>query len=135
MSESNEEQVRTEVREWLAANWDPSLSLQEWRNRLVDSGWGMADWPSEWHGRDLPARLVRLVEDEFAAAGAVGAARQGIRLLAAATLLEHGSDHLKETVVPRLLDGEALTSFGYTEPESGSDVAAATTKAVRDGDE
>ena len=55
-------------------------------DELVDSGWGMADWPSEWHGRDLPARLVRLVEDEFAVAGAVGAARQGIRLLAAATL-------------------------------------------------
>ena len=48
--------------------------------------------------------------------------------------MEHGSDHLKETVVPALLNGEALTSFGYTEPESGSDAAAAT-KAVKDGDE
>ena len=134
MSEFNEEQVRTEVREWLAANWDPSLSLQEWRNRLVDSGWGMADWPSEWHGRDLPARLVRLVEDEFAAAGAVGAARQGIRLLAAATLLEHGSDAHKAQFLRRILTGEDTWCQLFSEPGSGSDLAGATTRAELKGD-
>ena len=46
----------------------------------------------------------------------------GVTVITAAILMEHGSDHLKETVVPALLNGEALTSFGYTEPESGSDV-------------
>ena len=58
-----------------------------------------------------------------------------VAIIVAAILLEHGNDFLKETAVPRLLDGSALGCFGYTEPESGSDVAAATTRAVRDGDE
>ena len=57
-----------------------------------------------------------------------------VAIIVAAILLEHGNDFLKETAVPRVLD-EALGCFGYTEPESGSDVAAATTRAVRDGDE
>ena len=33
------EEVRREVRAWLEANWNPELSLVEWRNRLADSGW------------------------------------------------------------------------------------------------
>ncbi|NIR39501.1 MAG: acyl-CoA dehydrogenase, partial [Actinobacteria bacterium] len=58
-----------------------------------------------------------------------------VSIVVASILLEHGSDHLKTEVVPRLLDGSALGCFGYSEPESGSDVAAAKTKAERDGDE
>ena len=58
MSELTEDSVRAEVRAWLEANWDPTLSLIDWRNRLVDSGWGAPHWPRAWHGRDLPVGLV-----------------------------------------------------------------------------
>ena len=61
MSKVNEADVRAEVREWLAANWDPEMSLVEWRSKLADSGWGMPQWPREWYGRDLPHALVRAV--------------------------------------------------------------------------
>ena len=54
----NEEQVRKDVREWLKENWSPNLDLVEWRLKLADSGWGMANWPAEWYGRDLPVSLV-----------------------------------------------------------------------------
>lgn len=87
MSKISEAEVRAEVREWLAANWDPDVSLLEWRIKLADSGWGMPQWPKEWYGRDLPHGMVRAVEEEFAVIGAVGAAKSGVRLLAAATLL------------------------------------------------
>jgi 3-oxocholest-4-en-26-oyl-CoA dehydrogenase alpha subunit len=50
-------------------------------------------------------------------------------------LLAVGTDAQKSDLVPRFLGGEALASLGYTEPDSGSDVAAAKTRAVRDGDE
>ena len=43
--------VRDEVRAWLEAHWDPDLSLREWREVLVDSGWGCPTWPEEWYGR------------------------------------------------------------------------------------
>ena len=116
MSNISEAQVRAEVREWLTANWNPSLSLVEWRNKLVDSGWGMPEWPSQWHGRDLPSHLVRAVEDEFAALGAVRTARQGIRLLAAATLLEHGNDDHKDQFLRRILTGEDTWCQLFSEP-------------------
>lgn len=45
-----------------------------------------------------------------------------------------GTDEQKLDILPKLRNGEALCSLGYTEPESGSDVAAAKTRAVRDGD-
>ena len=54
MSEISEASIRADVRAWLDANWNPNLSLIEWRNKLVDSGWGAPHWPSQWHGRDLP---------------------------------------------------------------------------------
>src|SRR6266852_776099 len=134
MSTVNEEQVRTEVRAWLAANWDPDLSLVTWRNKLADSGWGMPQWPEAWYGRGLPVGLARVVEEEFAAVGAVGVAKSGVRLLAAATLLEHGSDRQKERFLRRILTGEDTWCQLFSEPGSGSDLAGATTRADLVGD-
>ena len=67
MSELTEDSVRADVRAWLEANWNPELGLVEWRNKLADSGWGVPDWPKEWYGRDLPAALVPVVDEEFTA--------------------------------------------------------------------
>jgi alkylation response protein AidB-like acyl-CoA dehydrogenase len=134
MSKVSEADVRAEVREWLAANWDPEMSLVEWRSKLADSGWGMPQWPKEWYGRDLPHGLVRAVEEEFASVGAVGAAKSGVRLLAAATLLEHGSDLQKKKLLRRILTGEDTWCQFFSEPGSGSDLAGATTRADLKGD-
>lgn len=51
------------------------------------------------------------------------------------TLERFGSDFLKTTVLPRIRTGECTTCLGYSEPDNGSDIAAAKTKAVQDGDE
>lgn len=51
-----------------------------------------------------------------------------------ATLIRFASEELKREVLPRVLAGEAVISLGYTEPAAGSDVAAAQTRAVREGD-
>jgi alkylation response protein AidB-like acyl-CoA dehydrogenase len=134
MSGINEAEVRAEVRKWLKANWDPNRSLVEWRNMLADSGWGMPHWPEQWYGRGLPVGLVRVVEEEFAAVGAVGAAKSGVRLLAAATLLEHGSDHQKKKFLRRIITGEDGWCQLFSEPGSGSDLAGATTRADLVGD-
>lgn len=134
MSKVNEADVRAEVRAWLTANWDPEMSLVAWRNKLVDSGWGMPQWPEAWHGRGLPVGLVRAVEEEFASIGAVGVAKSGVRLLAAATLLEHGTDRQKEKYLRRILTGEDTWCQLFSEPGSGSDLAGATTRADLHGD-
>ena len=66
--------VAAEVRDWLAANWEPDRSLAEWRELLVDSGWGCPTWPKEWYGRGLPAAAEDVVDAEFRRVGAVGPA-------------------------------------------------------------
>ncbi len=133
MSELNEENVRAEVRAWLEANWNPELGLVEWRNKLADSGWGVPTWPKQWYGRDLPQALQPVVDEEFARIGAIGVAKAGIRTLAAATILAHGTDLHKEKFLRRILTGEDTWCQLFSEPGSGSDVAGAVTRAEMRG--
>jgi 3-oxocholest-4-en-26-oyl-CoA dehydrogenase alpha subunit len=55
--------------------------------------------------------------------------------LVAGTLAAVGTEQQKREILDRFLRGDALACLGYTEPDSGSDVAAAKTRAVRDGDD
>ncbi len=133
MTEITEETVRVEARAWLEENWDPNLGLIEWRNMLADSGWGAPHWPRDWYGRDLPVGMVPVVEEEFERIGAVGVAKMGIRTLAAATILTHGTDMHKEKFLRRILTGEDTWCQFFSEPGSGSDLAGATTRAELKG--
>ena len=134
MSDMTEASVRAELGAWLHANWNPDRPLLEWRNILVDSGWGAPHWPRQWHGRDLPVGLLPVVEEEFKRAGAVGVAKVGIRVLAAATILEHGTDEQKQRFLRPSLTGEEAWCQLFSEPGSGSDAAGAVTRADRQGD-
>ena len=96
MDEYDENSIRADVRGWIDANWDPNAPLVQWRSKLADSGWGMPTWPKEWFGKDLPQGLVPIVDQEFSKSHAIGVAKTGIRLLAAATLLEHGTQAQKK---------------------------------------
>lgn len=135
MVQRDESSVRHAVRAWLEENWNPNSSLRDWRNTLADSGWGMPTWPSEWYGQDLPRALVPIVYEEFARVNAVGVVRTGIRLLAAETLLEHGSDEQKARYIRPIITGEETWCQLFSEPGSGSDLAGATTRADRHGDD
>jgi alkylation response protein AidB-like acyl-CoA dehydrogenase len=133
MTDHTEETVRAEVRQWLAENWDVNLGLLEWRNKLVDSGWGAPHWPKQWYGREIPVGLVPVVDEEIERAGAVGVTMMGIRPLAAATILNHGTDLHKEKFLRRILTGEDTWCQLFSEPGSGSDLAGAVTKAELKG--
>ncbi|HZZ36825.1 MAG TPA: acyl-CoA dehydrogenase family protein, partial [Caulobacteraceae bacterium] len=134
MNAPTEASVRAEARAWLEANWSADLGLAEWRNRLIDSGWGVPSWPKAWCGRDLPAAFDAVVAEEMRRIGAVSVARTGVRNLAAATLLAHGSDLLKQKLLRRILTGEDNWCQLFSEPGSGSDLAGALTRAeLKDG--
>tara|TARA_R110002096_G_scaffold79847_2_gene187439 strand:+ start:570 stop:1826 length:1257 start_codon:yes stop_codon:yes gene_type:complete len=134
MTEMTEQQVRDEVRAFLKAKWDPNLSLIEWRNILVDSGWGAPHYPEEWHGKGLPSAMSLVADEVFREFDAVGAAKMGIRTLAGATILTHGSDPHKRTFLRGILTGEETWCQLFSEPGSGSDLAGATTRAdLKDG--
>jgi alkylation response protein AidB-like acyl-CoA dehydrogenase len=101
---------------------------------LADTGWGMPAWPEEWHGKGFSSEGARAVEDEFQKIGAIGVARAGIRMLAAATLLEHGNQMHKQKFLRRILTGEDTWCQLFSEPGSGSDLAGAITRAdLKDG--
>ena len=133
MSEPNEAEVRTEVSAWLKENWDPNLGLVEWREKLIDSGWGAPTWPVEWYGKGYSDILGRAIDEEFDKIGAVTVARTGIRNLAAATILVHGSELHKKKFLRRILTGEDTWCQLFSEPGSGSDLAGAISRAEKKG--
>jgi alkylation response protein AidB-like acyl-CoA dehydrogenase len=121
--------MRTELLDWLEANWDPGLSLLEWRRRLAGSGWAAPAWPARWGGRDMPASATGVVTRTLAEFGAVGPPEGVGMTLAAPTLLVHGSDALKERFLPPTVSGEISWCQLFSEPDAGSDLAGLTTKA------
>ncbi|MEQ8842848.1 MAG: acyl-CoA dehydrogenase family protein [Acidimicrobiales bacterium] len=137
------EAFRAEVREFLAehlteemieATHDGTVHAPALHAAMAERGWLSGPVPEALGGGGRSALESVVLNEELQLARAPIDA-MAVSIVVASILLEHGSDHLKETVVPRLLDGTALGCFGYTEPESGSDVAAAQTKAVLDGDQ
>jgi alkylation response protein AidB-like acyl-CoA dehydrogenase len=58
----------------------------------------------------------------------------GTTMLVAGVLDEVGSEFHRREVLPRIQEGDAIVALGYTEPDAGSDVAAAITKADRSDD-
>src|SRR6266699_2345561 len=98
--------IRGELRTWLEKNWDPELSLREWRELLVSSGWAAPSWPTDYYGLGLPAEADGILAQELTHAGAVGTPTGESMALAATTLLQHGSDELKRTLLRPILTGE-----------------------------
>ena len=130
----DETTVRDEVRAWLRENWRPDRDRAEWLAAVVDAGYAAPRWPTEWYGRGLPSDLARVVEEEFAAAGAPGTGHDTTNLWAG-TVVGFGSDELKRRFLRPLLLGEHRMCLLYSEPGAGSDLAGLQTTAIRDGDE
>ncbi|MGV0779756.1 acyl-CoA dehydrogenase family protein [Mycolicibacterium sp. XJ775] len=138
------DQLRTEVRDWLAQNWsglpkstNPWVSSPErvaWLEKVLDAGYAVPTYPAEWFGRAYPNALAAVIEQEFRAVKAPGA-RQDKYSIPANTALKFGTDRLKNDLVREFLTERARTCLLYSEPGAGSDLAAVRTTAVRDGDE
>jgi alkylation response protein AidB-like acyl-CoA dehydrogenase len=126
--------LREEVRAWLAEHWNPGLRRQELLSQVVDAGWAVPTWPTEWFGRDLDGELADVISDEFRRVGAPGAGQDKYNLWAN-TVLSFGTEPLKQRLMRRLLIDDVKMCLLYSEPGAGSDLAALQTRADRDGDE
>ena len=101
--------------------------------QMGKDGWLGVGWPKQYGGQDRTAVEQFIFIDEVRRAGAplpfvtlstVGPA-----------LMSLGSEEQKTEYLPRILRGEIHFAIGYTEPESGTDLASLTTSAVKDGSE
>jgi alkylation response protein AidB-like acyl-CoA dehydrogenase len=130
----DDDELRAEVRKWLADNWNPDIDRGSWAHIVVDSGWATPSWEPEFYGRGLTDAQSRLVAAEFAAVGAHGCGHDRGNLFAC-TLHEVGSDEQKQRLIPPSIRGESKWCLLYSEPGAGSDLAGLRTRAERDGDE
>lgn len=130
----NSAEIRRAVSEFIDTEFDPELSLIEWRTRLLDGGWAAPLWPADWFGRGFNQEQASVVAEVFRERGVVPAASIGPRGLAAETILAHGSDDQKRRYLRPILTGEHAWCQLFSEPGSGSDLAGLSTKAERDGD-
>jgi alkylation response protein AidB-like acyl-CoA dehydrogenase len=144
-----EQQFRAELREWLAesvpAHGSPP-ALRDWRARrdydtswqkkLFAAGYAGIGWPAEYGGRDasLTEQLIYYEEIARARAPYVGVNFVGL-LHGGPTLIAEGTEEQKRMHLPRILVGDEVWCQGFSEPSAGSDLAALTTRAERDGDD
>ncbi|MDT5015524.1 MAG: hypothetical protein QOD39_1684, partial [Mycobacterium sp.] len=126
--------VRAEVRDWLARHWTPEVDRSQWAGLVFEAGWTVPSWEPEWYGRGFSDTQSRIVAAEFAAAGAPGTGHDRANLFAC-TLHELGSDEQKRRLIPASIRGESKWCLLYSEPGAGSDLAGLRTRADRDGDD
>jgi acyl-CoA dehydrogenase len=105
-----------------------------WHRRLHAQGWIAPAWPKAWGGAGWDARQRYLWDRECALNDAPVLFAGGIRSLGP-LLIEAGTAQQQAEHLPRMLSGEAIWCQGFSEPGAGSDLAALTTRAVRDGDD
>ena len=135
---------REEVREFLREHLRPDMIERahdtgtghdwEFHRALGAQGWIAASWPEEYGGQGRDPFEMTAMRDELRLAG-VPTDGLGQSIMVARTILAVGSEEQKQTFLPPFLAGEIIFGLGYTEPDSGSDVAAAKTRAVPDGDD
>jgi alkylation response protein AidB-like acyl-CoA dehydrogenase len=119
-----------------AAEWDRRESVDQGIvKRLADLGFLGMTIPQEYGGSGGSHFEYVLVLEEL------GRADSSVRGIVSVSLVSvgksiagWGDEEQKRYWLPRLCAGQALGCFGLTEPDTGSDAANLTTRAVRDGD-
>jgi 3-oxocholest-4-en-26-oyl-CoA dehydrogenase alpha subunit len=101
---------------------------------LGERGWILPTWPSEEGGAGATRLQAALLRYELDTRHAPMISYGTTMLILPAVLQWAGAD-LKADVLPKVAAGDVRFCLGYTEPDSGSDIAAARTRAIRDGDE
>ena len=101
--------------------------------QIGTDGWLGIGWPEEYGGQDRSMIEQLIFTDEAAVAG-VPIPYLTLNTVGP-TIMRYGTDAQKEEILPKILKGEMHFSIGYSEPESGTDLASLKTRAVREGDE
>jgi alkylation response protein AidB-like acyl-CoA dehydrogenase len=134
----NAERLRGLVCDLLAAHDPATTDRLAFLRARFDAGLAWVHFPAGLGGLDAPRSLQSVVDSELAAAGAPdnNPRRIGIGLgMAAPTVLAFGTPEQRKRFLRPLWTGEEVWCQLFSEPGAGSDLAALSTRAVRDGDD
>jgi alkylation response protein AidB-like acyl-CoA dehydrogenase len=139
-----EEAFRDEVRQWLVSNHpgrepagdeDGFEFRRSWQRRLHEDGWAGISWPEEYGGRGATLIEQAIFNEEVARARAPQVANVLGIAMGGPTVIAHGTEEQRRRYLPPILSAEEIWCQGFSEPDSGSDLASLKTRAVRKGDE
>ena len=139
-----EQAFRDELREWLAANnpgEEPAGDeaafefRRKWQRQLADAGWAGLSWPKECGGRGATLIEQAIFNEEVSRAKAPQMANVLGLVMGGPVVIAHGTDEQKQRYLKPILTAEEIWCQGFSEPESGSDLASLKTKAVRSNGE
>jgi len=143
------EAFRATIRSWLVENlpdgwFEQGFEMdgeqrkqfnEDWPKRLLDGGWICATWPTEYGGKGLSTIQGVVLAEEFAVAKAPMRADFFGDTLVGPTILQWGTEEQKQEFLPKILTGQMRWCQGFSEPNSGSDLASLKTTAMLDGEE
>ncbi len=135
MSQKSEQEVKTEVSEWIENNWNPKLSVAEWWQLMADARLSHPMLPEEAGGRGWSRALNHAVLSVIADKNVLGPPTGLGMMLAAPTIAAHGTQEQIEEYIPKILNGQHAWCQLFSEPGAGSDLAGLQCKAEKDGDE
>ena len=133
-----EEAFRDEVRAFLDENLPPAGKrpagfLGEWVRKVREKRWVGFSWPEGVGGGGGTLMQQVILKEEMArrAAPPLGLSFMGLAWVGPA-IIQYGTEEQKQRFIPEILDGTVQWCTGYSEPDSGSDLASLRCKAVRD---
>jgi alkylation response protein AidB-like acyl-CoA dehydrogenase len=136
------EELRKEVRAFIAdeiaaGTFDPHVGLRtesfdrEFSKRVGAKGWIGMTWPKKYGGQERSYLDRYVVTEEFRSVTAPTWGHFVADRQSGPVIIKYGSEKVKQEVLPRIVKGEVGFAIGMSEPGSGSDLFAASSKAEK----
>jgi alkylation response protein AidB-like acyl-CoA dehydrogenase len=140
-----EQAFRDELRAWLEENHpgeepegDESAGFEfrrDWQRKLAEARWAGLSWPEEYGGRGATLIEQAIFNEEIVRAKSPQMANVLGLVMGGPVVIAHGTDEQKQRYLKPILTADEIWCQGFSEPESGSDLASLKTKAVKSNGE
>ncbi|HYY21647.1 MAG TPA: acyl-CoA dehydrogenase family protein [Thermoleophilaceae bacterium] len=140
----SEQAFRDELRAWLAANHpgeqpkgdDEAFEFRRaWQRKLYEAGYAGLSWPQEYGGRGATVIEQAIFGEEMTRARAPAPVNVLGLVMGGPVLIAHGTEEQKARYLEPILSAEEIWCQGFSEPDSGSDLASLKTRAVKSNGE
>ncbi len=139
-----EQTFRDELRTWLKAHHpgrEPAGDeaafefRRDWQRKLNGAGWAGVSWPKEYGGRGATLVEQAIFNEETVLARTPQVANVLGLAMGGPTVIAHGTEEQRRRYLPPILSAQEIWCQGFSEPDSGSDLASLKTRARRHGGE